>query len=55
MSILDIGLQNVALEQDTSLSDEVIKKLKNLDNLRKHPEIKNNWQDKRLFPYCRTE
>ena len=55
MSILDIGLQNVALEQDTSLSDEVIKKLKNLDNLRKHPEIKNNWQDKRLFLYCRTE
>ena len=45
MSILNISIQNVALERDTFPSDEVIKKLKNHDDLRKHPEIKNNWQD----------
>lgn len=43
MSILNIGFQNIALERASSESDETIKKCKNLEDLRKHPEIRDDW------------
>ena len=43
MSILNIRYQNVALESEPSPSDATIKKCKNLEDLRKHPDIKDDW------------
>ena len=43
MSILNTGYQNVALEREPSPSDYPIKKCKNLEDLHKHPDIKNDW------------
>ena len=45
MSILNIGFQNVALERKESSSDKEIKKCKDLSDLRKKPEIKEDWQN----------
>lgn len=42
MSILNIGFQNIALERASSESNETIKKCKNLEDLRKHPEIRDD-------------
>ena len=44
MSILNLGFQNVALERQESPSDRAIEKCKNLEDLRKNPEIKADWQ-----------
>ena len=43
MSILNIRYQYVALEREPSPSDDTIKKCKNLEDLRKHPGIKDDW------------
>ena len=43
MSILNIRFQNVALEREPSPSDDNIKKCKNLEDLQKHPHIKDDW------------
>lgn len=44
MSILNIGFQNIALQRESSPSDEIINKCNNLADLRKRPEIKEDWQ-----------
>ena len=43
MSILSIGYQHVALEREPSPSNDTITKSKNLEDLRKHPDIKDDW------------
>ena len=45
MSILNIGFQNMALERPESQSDDIIKTCKTLEDLRKKPEIKEDWQN----------
>ena len=45
MSILNIGFQNVELERKESLSDDIIKNFKNMEDLRKNQGIKQDWQD----------
>ena len=45
MSILNLGFQNLALQRPESQSDDLIRKCKNLDELRKKPEIKTDWQE----------
>ena len=43
MSILNIRYPNVALERQTSPSNDTFTKCKNLEDLRKHPDIKDDW------------
>ena len=43
MSILNIGLQNVALQREEADCEDVIKKLRNLEELRSKPDIKEKW------------
>lgn len=43
MSILNIGIQNVALERAVSPSDSTIQKARNMAELRTHPEVKGDW------------
>ena len=45
MSILNIGFQNVALERKESLSNDIIKNCKNMEDLQKNQGIKQGWQD----------
>ena len=46
MSILNIGFQNVSLERAATNQEEIIKKMKNLEDLRKGADkIKNAWID----------
>ena len=42
MSISNIGFQNVALERRESLSDDVIKNCKNIEDLQKNQGIKQD-------------
>ena len=53
MSILNLGLQNVACQRESAPSDETIKKCKNLEDLRRHAEIKEDWLNS-LNPLMQT-